>query len=132
MGVENRVGRLVEYTSSPVERWDTIRATLQGFIHPHGSIVLVSDLRGGQFLDPQGAEGVLEAFRRHREGVTRNGMLLAQQGGYGLQLERIIRETGVTSRRVFYEIDPLITWLAEVLSPAEKARAQAFLAAPER
>ena len=47
----------------------------------------------------------------------------------GLQLERMFREAGNPGRRVFRTVDAIQTWLDEVLTPLERERMRAHLAA---
>ncbi|MBV9946047.1 MAG: hypothetical protein JOZ69_04275 [Myxococcales bacterium] len=39
----------------------------------------------------------------------------------------MIRETGHSDRRLFFDAELLVAWLSDVLSPREQARLRAFL-----
>jgi hypothetical protein len=60
--------------------------------------------------------------------VERTAYLLSDsQQTLAMQVERIMREANNPVRRTFRRTDELLPWLNEVLTPAEAARAQAFL-----
>src|SRR6188472_1463484 len=61
--------------------------------------------------------------------LMRSAALASQKSSIAvLQFLRMVRESAHPDRRLFFEPEPLIEWLAEVLTPEELARLREFLA----
>ncbi|MEP7051346.1 MAG: hypothetical protein ABJB12_13385 [Pseudomonadota bacterium] len=128
---ECTVGRLVEARLT----WVNDAADVQRFLEQMrlafkvaGPSVICADWRRALVLPPSAGEALLDLLRQGNRHFVRSAVLLAPENAiFGLQVERLCREAGNPARRTFRNVEPLLVWLAEVLTPLESARAAAFL-----
>jgi hypothetical protein len=101
-------------------------------LKPEGKIVIAADWRAVQMMSPDTAARAREMLAGVNPRVIRSSILtLPENPLTNLQVVRLIREAENTARRHFSEPRALVTWLAEILTPAEVQRLRAFLALPE-
>lgn len=130
--IEHRVGRVVELTlEAPVTPAD-----LQGCVSRlmvmataiTSKFLLVSDCRKVHTLAPEVADGFGKLMRSDNRRLERSALLLGESATLNLQVERMVRESQNPMRRTFRTADALVTWLGEVMTPAERARITELLA----
>jgi hypothetical protein len=92
-------------------------------------IVTVADWRNCPVMQEEAAVRFLDGLRNHNPRAERSAALATQKSSIAmLQFLRLVRESNNPDRRLFFEPEPLIEWLSEVLSPEEQARLKEFLA----
>ena len=129
---EIRVGRLLEVRMrSPLSLHEAqalvvdIRRLVKGTRGPSLGVI---DLRGVKLLDPDVVDFLGELMRRDNPWLARNAFILAEASAVKtLQVERMLKEGGSSSRRGFRGRSDAEAWLGEVLDDAEKTRLRAFL-----
>lgn len=98
--------------------------------------VTVVDWRRCPVMSDDASARLLEHMRNSNSRVERSAALASQKSSIAvLQFLRLVRESAHPDRRLFYEPEPLIEWLAEVLTAEELKRLREFLAegtAPSR
>ena len=83
--------------------------------------VICADHRFGSPLSSEVADAWSCVMRRNDGHVVRRGLLLEPSNAmYNLQLERVVRCAGNSSRRFFTGIDKLRDWVGEALSGSER------------
>ena len=131
--VENRVGRLIELRGSgPMLAEDAesgARELVKVLLKIEGKAVGCVDLRRSGLLRPEGAARFIEIMKRDNPKIERNAFILLEaKATLSLQIERLIREAGSPSRRLFHSAVEAQRWLNESLHLAvERARLAAFL-----
>lgn len=128
--VERKVGRLVEYRMAGLVKQDEMEAMMRRFREvvtqgPERKIMVV-DIRALRILVPEVADEILKQMRRDNPVLERSAILIGPSALFGLQMERLVRESGNKNRRTFRDEEELLAWVAEVLTPAERARAGDF------
>jgi hypothetical protein len=103
------------------------RALGQAFVQAGPSSVICADWRGIEVFPPEVGDALLEVLRRDNRRIERSALLLSPANAiFNLQVERLLREAENPSRRAFRSVEQLLTWLSEVLSPAELESARAL------
>jgi hypothetical protein len=130
--VANRVGRLLEIrVASPFSMNDAMALFKQIYKtmpRAKGLALVIADLRGLRVVDPEVVDLVTGFMRMDNPYVERNAFLLSDSGAMlVIQSDRMVKQTGVQSRRTFRVRGDCETWMAEVLSLEENARMKAFL-----
>jgi hypothetical protein len=97
-----------------------------------GRTVWCADVRRLAVLPPEVFEPLVAILRTDNPKVERNGILVSSSSTALMQMQRMIQEAGSPSRQVFREEQALKDWLGEVLTPAERARLERFVAGPAR
>jgi hypothetical protein len=127
------VGRLIEgrllwlSDAADVAQFQSLMA--ESFAKAGPEAIICADWRRAVVFPPQASEALIELLRRGNRQLLRSAVLLpAADATFGLQVERLFREAGNPNRRSFRAVEPLLAWLGDVLTPAERARAGAFLA----
>jgi hypothetical protein len=132
-----RVGRLLEIRARSYRSiaevaalFKTIGAELARV--PSGTqIVTVTDWRYCPLMASDAAEYALAGMTKNNARVLRSGALASRNSPVlVLQFLRLVRESRLDSRRLFFDEDELTRWLGEVLNDAEKARLIEFLNEP--
>jgi hypothetical protein len=96
--------------------------------HPGQAVVTVADWRRCPVLAEKAADRLVQRMAGNNPSVERSAALVSPSASIAaLQFARLIRETSFDNRRMFTNAAPLITWLSEVLTPAEQERLRAFL-----
>jgi hypothetical protein len=136
--LENKVGRLilarperlVDASAEMVRDTAARVAVLLTPVRARGERgVLCVDMRRSPVLHPSAAEAFADMMRRDNPHVERSGLLLsAENAVLVLQVVRLARASQHTGRRAFQDVDEIAAWLAEVLTPPERAQMRAFLA----
>jgi hypothetical protein len=131
--VEVKVGRLVEArvfglrTRVEVEAYAADLAAVVAKMPT--SPVLCADHRPVVIYPQEVADRLGELFLAMNTRLERATLIAARSNAtLMLQLERLVREAGVSHRRVVYTPDDALQHLAGSLDPAELQRARAFLA----
>jgi hypothetical protein len=90
--------------------------------------VICTDWTKLDVLSPEIAKSVYEMLAVTNTKVLRGAILLhPEKATFNLQIERIIREAGNSSRRCFRRESKLLDWIAEVLTPEELSCVREFL-----
>ena len=90
--------------------------------------VTVADWRHCSILSGEAAEKLLERMTRNNPRVVRSAALASLQSASAvMQFTRLVRQSDNESRRLFFEPEPLVQWLGEVLTVTEVARLRVFL-----
>lgn len=92
-----------------------------------GQQIYCVDWRNLRVLAPDVAQALANNMREGNSRSLRSAALIGAHATLGLQLDRVIREANHPSRRVFRDPDVMLTWLAEVTTPEELARAKQFI-----
>jgi hypothetical protein len=129
--IENKVGRLVEIALwSPVTKeeaapWaelhDRVVASVGG---PYFCLV---DLARATVFPPDAVEAYV-ATMKNEPLLIRTGTLLGRSPTQHLQILRMIKEANNTQRKAFRDPNEVLAFLAEIASPAERARLTEVLA----
>jgi hypothetical protein len=91
--------------------------------------VTIVDWRRCPVMSDDASARLLEHMRSSNPRVERSAALASQKSSIAvLQFLRLVRESAHPDRRLFFEPEPLIEWLAEVLTPEELKRLREFLA----
>jgi hypothetical protein len=91
--------------------------------------VTVVDWRRCPIMSDDASACLLEHMRSSNARVERSAALASQKSSIAvLQFLRLVRESAHPERRLFFESEPLIEWLAEALTPEELKRLREFLA----
>ncbi len=130
--VEKHTGRLIEARlGTPLSRVDienVIQQVRMNIVASPAKVVCCVDLTQLSALPPDAIELFLAMFTRDNPRIERSGFLLNRVGtALGMQVARMIRQAGSVARMTFEDPPALAAWLAEVLSPAERARLTEFL-----
>jgi hypothetical protein len=128
--VQRNVGKLFE---ARVFRLATL-ADLEQYSHAfararsEGELVLCADHRPVAIYPPAVADRLVALFKVMNVHWQRVAVLVARSNAtLAMQLQRIVRESGNPSRRVFFDAADANRFLAEVLDEKERARLSAFL-----
>lgn len=127
--IECRVGRLIETRLEWLNTASDLNLVEEALIRAFGqagaSAVICSDWRGIEVFSPEVGEALIELLRRDNVRIERSALLLSPGGAiFNLQVERLLREAGNPARRAFRNVDHLLAWLGEVLSPEETQSAR--------
>jgi hypothetical protein len=89
--------------------------------------VICADWRAASLLAPDVADALIGLLRVGNAYFERSAILLAQdQALFGMQVERVVREAGSSTRRTFRDPMKMRRWLAEVLDADEIRRMNEF------
>jgi len=127
-----RVGRLIEgqlvWLNDAADVAVFQRVMTEAFAQAGPEAIICADWRRALVFPPQASDAMIELLRHGNRQLSRSAVLLsAKDATFGLQVERLFREAGNPNRRSFRAAEPLLAWLKDVLTPAERARAAAFL-----
>ncbi len=130
---ESPAGRLIMLRmSTPLTTTDVsdIVSRLRMFVLANsGRVLLCGDLRAMSLLPPEHAELFQSMFARDNPKVERSALIVSQRvGGFGMQIERMVREANNPARRVFDDAALGAAYLDPLLTPAERAELKRFLA----
>lgn len=90
--------------------------------------VVCTDWRPIDIFSPSIADAILGLLNATKHKILRGGILLnAEKATFNLQVERVLRDAGNSSRRCFRDPETLVEWLSESLEPAEIDMARSFL-----
>jgi hypothetical protein len=131
IAVANHTGRLIELcVESPVSRQDTegLGAELRRVLPAQpAKVVIAADMAMARTLPPAVVDDLIAIMRSDNPSIERSGLLVPDDAAvFGMQVERMIKDAGIASRRVFRDALLWQTWLAELLSPAEARRLHQF------
>lgn len=132
MTISNYVGRLWEvrwtapFTDSEAEEFILAKSAVVE--HAIGPLVICSDLRHAAVLPVATVDRLIAVLQSDSSRVERHALLLGDGAIVGLQVTRMVRESGGDARQVFHDALKVVTWLAPVLIPREQQRLKAFLA----
>jgi hypothetical protein len=125
------VGRLVEVRYERLSSVETIAAVSlecgKAARELRTEPIYCVDWRSLRVLAPEIANALVSAMRSNNSMTTRSAALINAHVTFGMQMERVIRESNNPVRRVFRELEPLLSWLGEVATPREVERAREFL-----
>jgi hypothetical protein len=128
--VVNTVGDLLEIrVASPLSMDDAMALFKKIYkTMPRGrtSRVIV-DARGLRIVDPAVVDAVVLMMKQDNPWVARNAFLVAEGALMAIQVERMLKELGVSNRKAFKVRRDAEDWLAEVCTPEERARLRRFL-----
>ena len=133
MRAEMRVGRLLEVRATlpicPEETPELIASFTSIFRDAPPLVVAILDARSYGLEPPEAAAHFVDMMRRDNARIERSAFLIEpHQSLLALQLERLIREAGNPRRRLFRSPAAAAVFLDPVLSAAEYARLDLFLA----
>jgi hypothetical protein len=96
---------------------------------PNAPHVTVVDWRHCPLMSPEAAEHMLKKIAGINSNTLRSAALASDDAPLAvLQFVRLIRDAKLPDRKLFTNGDELKRWLAEVLTPGERARLAIFLA----
>jgi hypothetical protein len=134
---EIRVGRLLEirtlgYRSAAevAALFKDVGKALAGL--PEGvQVVTVTDWRYCPVMSEDAAAYALTSMTKNNPRVLRSGAVASRSAPVAvLQFLRLVRQSKLDSRRLFFDQEEVTAWLAEVLTPAERMRLTEFLNEP--
>jgi len=132
---EIEVGRLLEVRASGgyrtvadvdalFDKIDDEFAKLQ----PRTALVTVVDWRQCPVMNPEAATRIVERITRLNGRTERSAALATESAPSAvLQFMRLIRESKLDDRRMFFDAKKLIAWLDKVLNEEERQRLRSFL-----
>jgi hypothetical protein len=125
------VGRVLELTvASPFESTDfrpfqtLVRDAIQS---APSKVIACSDLRRATVFTQDIVTGMVDLMRSDNPKIERSGFLIAGSAVFTMQMERIIRGANNPARRTFRNSVECVSWLSEVLNPAERRQLQQFV-----
>jgi hypothetical protein len=132
------VGRLVEVrlvsvirTAEDVDAWFDGCGAAIDTLPPGVLAVVVADWRHCPLLSDEASERARTRLRQGNLRVERSAALAFPDSAITvLQFLRLCRDSGNPNRRLFTDVDPMVGWLGEVLTRAEKQRLADFLREP--
>jgi hypothetical protein len=128
---ENHVGRLIEVKIASPLRVEEVAQFTQQFIALMQKIptkyVGVVNLLEAYVFPSAVADGLTKLLSGAASHVERSALLIGESAVFGLQVERVIRESNNPNRRVFRNGHELIAWLSEVLTPAEQRQLDRYV-----
>lgn len=90
--------------------------------------VTVVDWRRCSLMEPKAAERLSQHMASKNAHTVRSAALANATSPLAvLQFVRVIREAGLSDRKLFFEAGEMVAWLAEVLTPEERERLWAFV-----
>jgi hypothetical protein len=127
-----RVGRIVEVRPqrlADLSDVEALKADVFGALPRAGPrAVICADYRRAKPLSEQMANAWSRAMRRTNPTIARSVLLLNPSNTiFNLQIERVVRCAGNSTRRLFADIDELRGWVEEDLSQVECEALRAFL-----
>jgi hypothetical protein len=130
--INQRTGRLVEARVSALVNVGRVDAYAEAFGPVLQRIprrpILCADHRPVAIYSQPVADRLTELFTGLNKTWERVAILVAPTNAtLAMQLQRIVRESGNPSRRVFFDPAEAAHFLSEILDPAEQARLRAFL-----
>ncbi|HKO58039.1 MAG TPA: hypothetical protein VJ276_19385 [Thermoanaerobaculia bacterium] len=130
--VENHVGRLVEVKLASPLGVEDVQQFVQAMMAvmqkiPGGRYVGVVDMLEAHVFPAAIADKLSQLLSGASTHVERSALLIGDSAVFGLQVERVIRDANNPNRRVFRNPRELVSWLSEVLAPAERARLERFV-----
>lgn len=133
--VECRVGRLIEARLVSLRSVDEViafeQAMAAAFARAGARSVICADWRQANVMPPDVAARLRDLLTHGNAHLERSAVLLAREHAtFNLQVERVVREAASPDRRTFRDPSPMLAWLDEILTPAERARARTFLGEP--
>jgi hypothetical protein len=128
-----RVGRLIEarlvWLNDAGDVATFQRLMADAFVKAGPEALICGDWRRALVFPPQASDAMIELLRRGNRQLSRSAVLLSPTDAtFGLQVERLFREAASPNRRSFRDVQPLLAWLDDVFTPAERVRAAEFLA----
>jgi len=128
--VSNSVGKLVEARLKSTDS-DALAACLDAIAQTVArapcAVVGILDLSQVRVFGREDAELILALMRKDNPRVERTAIVTNADALLAMQMDRLVRAAGLPHRRVFRVATRALSWLAEVLSPEERARAHAFM-----
>lgn len=130
--VHNGVGRLIATSigrvNHPRQVGQIAHAMFDAFQRCPGQAVICTDWRPIRVFAPEVADAVIEMLSTTNKRLLRGAILLAPDNAtLGLQVERLLHAANNPVRKTFRASDKMLSWLAEVLTPAELECAKKFL-----
>jgi len=133
-----KVGRLLEIraakgykTPEDVDALFSLIGPEIAKLPPTQRIVVVTDWRFCPILSDAASERLLAQITATNPRSERSGAVASRQSPTAvLQFLRMVRESQHPDRRLFNDVDMLVAWLSEVLTPPEIARMKEFLQEP--
>lgn len=130
--VSQGVGRLLRTSigelHSTFELAQVKAAVISAMQQAGDEVVVCTDWRRIHIFAPDVADGLVSMFSVTNRRVLRGAILLPDQNAtLGLQLERVLQAAHNRARRSFQDPEPMLAWLAEVLTPEELQSAEAFI-----
>jgi hypothetical protein len=98
--------------------WEAMRAEL---LTTKGLVVATADFRLGMIYPPEVTEGLLGILKADNPRVERSAHIIGPSAILGLQIERIVREAGKPSRRIFRSVPDALAFLGPMLTPSQSA-----------
>ena len=129
------VGRLLEVRAEAGYRtradvdtlFDAIDVELRK-LPPKQHVIVVTDWRSCPIMSEEAAERLVQRVTRLNDRIDRSAAIASPNSPTTvLQFIRLIRESKHPGRRLFENETQMLTWLAEVLDPAEMDRCLEFL-----
>ncbi|HEV7922269.1 MAG TPA: hypothetical protein VGR02_15900 [Thermoanaerobaculia bacterium] len=126
--VANHVGRLVEVRlASPLDLADVqrfVQEMVAVMEKVKGKYVGVVDMLDAHVFPAAVADKLSLMLSGAATRVERTAMLIGNSAVFGMQVERVIRDANNPNRRVFRVTREMVSWLSEILTPAERARVE--------
>jgi hypothetical protein len=130
--VRNPKGRLVTLRlASPIDEPESARAVedirrVLGGVS--GRARICTDLSGARTFPPEVAERFVALMKVDNPKIERSGFLIGQNATFALQIERMLRAAGSSSRLTFRAVADLTAWLSKVCDEPEQRALATFLA----
>ncbi len=131
--VANNVGDLLEVrVASPVTMDDAIAMFKKIYkTMPRGRVSrVIVDARGLRIVDPDIIDAVVAMMRQDNPFVERNAFLLPSGALLFIQIERMLKDLGVTNRKSFQSRVEAEQWLSQSCTPEERVQLARFLDQP--
>ncbi len=128
--VANQIGDLLEIrVTSPLSMEDAMALFKKIYkTMPRGRVSRVMvDARGLRIVDPAVVDAVVMLMRQDNPAVQRNAFLVHDGAVLFIQMERMLKELGVSNRKSFQVRAEAEKWLGEVCTVEERARLRHFL-----
>jgi hypothetical protein len=96
--------------------WAEMRASLS---QVKGLVVATADWRIGALYRPEVSDALLGILKNDSPKLERSAHLVGPSALLGLQVERMVREARLPTRKVFRVLDEAVTYLGQALTPDE-------------
>jgi hypothetical protein len=96
---------------------------------PNTNVVIAADWRGCQQIAPSAMHGVGSILKDFNNHIERSAVLAAPTASVSVtQFLDVIRKGGHPARRLYLDPKEMMTWLDQLLTPAEQERLRRFVA----
>jgi hypothetical protein len=129
--VEHQAGRLIEVKLASPLSVEEVQQFTQKLIalmsKIPGKYIGAVNLLEAYVFPPAVADGLSKLLSGASSHVERTALLIGESAVFGLQVERVIRESNNPNRRAFRDGHEMVAWLSEVMTLHERMQLERFI-----